>query len=66
MGPAELYPEAASTQWLPPQQFPKLECMTDLISLTDVYLTRLYSDISDVGDLTEKQIGFVNTSTSGS
>jgi hypothetical protein len=65
MGPAGFYPEAPSPQWLPPQQFSKLECMTDQIFLTDVYLTRLYSNRPDMGDLTQEQRNFLDTSTSG-
>jgi hypothetical protein len=60
MGPAELYPEEPSSQWLPPQHFPKLECMADQVFITDVYLTRLYSDRPGMGDLTQDQIDFVN------
>jgi hypothetical protein len=65
MGPAVLYPEVPSPQWFPPQKFSKLECMTDQIFLTDIYLTRLYSDRPDMGDLTKEQIDFLNVTTSG-
>lgn len=65
MGPAGLYPEEPSSQWLPPQQFSKLECMMDQVFLTDVYLTRLYSERPDMSDLTQEQRDFVEKSTSG-
>jgi hypothetical protein len=65
MGAAALYPETPSSQWLPPEQFSKMECMTDLVFLTDTYLTRRSSDRPDMGDLTKEQVDFVNVSTSG-
>jgi hypothetical protein len=65
MGPAAPYPEAPSTEWIPPETFSKFECMTDQVFLTDVYLTRLYEDRPDMGDLTQEQRDFVGASTSG-
>ena len=59
------YSETPSPQWLPPQKFSKLECMSNLHFLTDVYLTALYSDRPDMGDLTQEQIDLVNKNTSG-
>lgn len=65
MGPAELYPEEASTKWFPPETFSKFECMVDAVFMTDVYLTRLYSDLPAMGDLTKEQIDYVNSTMSG-
>jgi hypothetical protein len=51
LGPAQLYPEAASSQWIPPQKLSKLDCIFHLTFLTDLYLIKLYEDRPDMGDL---------------
>lgn len=65
LGPAGPYPEAPSTQWIPPERFSKFECMADQVFLTDVYLSRLYENRPDMGDLTQEQKDFVDVSTTG-
>lgn len=65
LGSAQLYPEAALSQWIPPQKLSKLDCILNLTFLTDLYDTKLYEDRPDMGDLTPEQIEFVDKNAEG-
>lgn len=65
LGPAKLYPETASSQWIPPQPTSKLDCISNLTFLTDLYDTKLYMDRPDMGDLTPEQIEYVDKNVEG-